>query len=279
MNKTQYIVVLLCVVLGVSIYVFGKKTVLSQENAEVMMQPTGGMSDDAVLEIAKSRLKPEELEKLTPITLALDTVNNPAQKAALHRAIASFWDTKGDYSASAVHYHRAAELVPEAVSFMLAGTRYQAAAELANDTLLSNFLYKQAIHTMEEATQLNPDDLDMRADLASVIVTATEQPMRGIQQLLDIVKQAPKHLKANMHLARLAVTSGQHDKAVERYNNIIGWYPAFADAYLGLGEAYYSQGQVNDAIRTLEQYKGLVRDEAITAQIDAFITQIRSSIP
>jgi len=162
---------------------------------------------------------------------------------------------------------------------MLAGSRFQAAAEMANDTLLRNFMFRKAVVAMENASSISPDDLDIKADLANVFVLSSPQPMQGIQRLLDIVKQEPKHLRANVHLARLAITSGQNDKAIERYQNLINWYPAYADAYLGLGEAYYNTGQLEPAIRNLEQYKGLVRDEQIIAQVDEFIAKIKSSTP
>lgn len=280
MNKVQILVLAAVIALGVSIFVFGKKTVLTQEASLTPTVEAGrGMDANAVLDIAASGLKEEEKAKLDPITLALDTVQNTAQKAALHRSLAAFWDTKGEWAAAAVHYDKAATLEPEAVHFMIAGSRYQAAAEMTADTILSNFLFSSAISNMEKATELSPDDLDMKADLANAIVTGTAAPMKGIQSLLDIVKLDPKHLKANAHLARLAITSGQHDKAVERYTNLINWYPAYADAYLGLGEAYFNLGNQEAAIRNLEQYKGLTKDESVHNQIDAFINQIKSSTP
>jgi tetratricopeptide (TPR) repeat protein len=60
---------------------------------------------------------------------------------------------------------------------------------------------------------------------------------------------------------------------------LINWYPAYADAYLGLGEAYYNSGQLEAAVKNLEQYKGLVRDEQVIAQVDEFIGKIKSSTP
>lgn len=279
MNKTQILVVAIVILLGGSIFFFGKKTVLTQEVIGETTQPSTGMSVEVLLDIAKSSLKEEEKSNLEPISLALDTVIQPNQKAALHKSLSAFWDTKGNWAAAAVHFEYAAEIDQLATSFMVAGSRYQAAAEMASDTMLSSFLFKKAIETMSKAVVIDPDNLDMTADLANAKVVGTPQPMSGIQQLLDIVKREPRHLKANVYLARLAITSGQHDKAVERFTNIIEWYPAYADAYLGLGEAYYNQGNLQLAIQNLEQYKGLVRDETVLAQVDMFIDQIKSSTP
>lgn len=280
MNKTQLIVLAACLALGISIFVFGKKTVLTQDTmAPEAMAASRGMDDNALLDIAKSSLQDEEKDKLQPVLAALDTVNAPLQRAGMLRSLAAFWDTKGQYAASALYHLQAADLVNEAPAFMLAGSRFQAAAEMANDTLLRNFLFSKAKSAMEKAAAISPEDLDIKADLANVVVLSSPQPMQGIQKLLDIVKQEPKHLRANVHLARLAITSGQNDKAIERYSNLINWYPAYADAYLGLGEAYYNSGQLEAAVKNLEQYKGLVRDEQVIAQVDEFIGKIKSSTP
>lgn len=280
MNKTQLIVLAACLALGVSIFVFGKKTVLTQDTmAPEAMAAARGMDDNALLDIAKSSLQEEEKTKLQPVLAALDTVNVPTQRAGMLRSLAAFWDTKGQYAASAVYHLQAAELVEEAPAFMLAGSRFQAAAEMATDTLLRNFLFSKAKKAMEQASGISPEDLDIKADLANVVVMSSPQPMQGIQQLLDIVKNQPKHLRANVHLARLAITSGQNDKAIERYSNLVTWYPAYADAYLGLGEAYYNTGQLEAAVKNLESYKGLVRDEQVIAQVDEFIAKIKSSTP
>lgn len=279
MNRTQILVVVIVVLLGGGIFFFGEKTVLTQEAASDVVQPDQGMSVSVLLDIAKSSLKEEEKSNLQPISLALDTVKQPGQRAALHKSLSAFWDTKGNWGAAAVHFEYAAEIDQQATSYMVAGSRYQAAAEMAADTMLSSFLFQKAIETMGKAVDMSPENLDMTADLANAKVVGTPQPMSGIQQLLDIVKREPRHLKANVYLARLAITSGQHDKAVERFKSIIEWYPAYAEAYLGIGEAYYNQGNLQMAIQNLEQYKGLVRDESVLAQVDIFINQIKSSTP
>jgi tetratricopeptide (TPR) repeat protein len=279
MNRAQILVVVSLVLLGGSIFFFGKKTVLTQEVSVDAVESTQGMSVEVLLDIAKSSLKEEEKSNLEPISLALDTVQQPNQRAALHKSLSAFWDTKGNWGASAVHFEYAADIDKQATSYMVAGSRYQAAAEMASDTMLSSFLFRKAIETMGKAVEIEPDNLDMIADLANANVVGTPQPMRGIQQLLDIVTREPRHLKANVYLARLAITSGQHDKAVERFTSIIEWYPAYAEAYLGLGEAYYNLGNTAMAVQNLEQYKGLVRDESVLAQVDMFIDQIKSSTP
>jgi len=62
---------------------------------------------------------------------------------------------------------------------------------------------------------------------------------------------------------------------VARFRQIIEWYPAYPDAYLGLGEAYHEMGNSDSALYFLNQYKGLVPDPELHQQVDEYIRQFQ----
>jgi tetratricopeptide (TPR) repeat protein len=107
------------------------------------------------------------------------------------------------------------------------------------------------------------------------LVLSSPAPMQGVQVLMGIVKEEPRHLKAHSHLAKLAIESKQFPKAIQRFKNLLEWYPGLGEAYLGLGEAYYRSGQTDSAVFFLKQYRGLVRDPEIQEQIDSYLNQIQ----
>lgn len=278
MSRLQLLLVGAALVLGVSIFLFGEMTVLKPNETKTAVQEQS-MDAEALLLISRSSLSTQEQDKLTTIEKALDTVNNPSQREALARSMAAFWETKNDWGAAAVWYERSAEAGKDANGHALAGTRFLAAADMVGDSVLLSYLHTSSIRNFEAASTLAPENLDIAADLGHALTIGTAAPMQGIQKLLGIVQQEPKHLKANFHLAQLAIRSEQYDKAVKRFNDILSWYPSFADAYLGLGEAYYKLGDKPKAIQALEDYKALSKDPAILAQVEAFLTQIKSSTP
>jgi outer membrane protein len=278
MTRLQLIVLAICLSIGAGLFFFGKMTALKSESATVSAE-AAPMDSESLLLISRSALNAQEQDKLADIEKALDTVKAAPQREALCRSLAAFWETKSDWGAAAVWYERAAAESKNALAYALAGTRYLAAADMATDTILLQYLQGSAIRNFESAEQLDPENLDIQADLGQALTVGTSQPMQGIQKLLGIVQKEPKHLKANFHLAQLAIRSEQHDKAEKRFRDILGWYPGFADAYLGLGEALYKQGKTTEAIQALEDYKALSKDPGILAQVDNFIQQIKSSTP
>ena len=80
----------------------------------------------------------------------------------------------------------------------------------------------------------------------------------------------------NLILGRLAVVSGQYDKAIARLEKLTKQHPKNAEAFYHLAEAYRAVGKNDDAIKALEQCKKLVNDPAFSAQIDNYIQQIKN---
>ena len=62
---------------------------------------------------------------------------------------------------------------------------------------------------------------DAKTGLGVTIVNGAGAPMEGIALLMDVVKKDPKNLKANMNLGLFAIKSGQFDKAITRFNDVI----------------------------------------------------------
>lgn len=80
----------------------------------------------------------------------------------------------------------------------------------------------------------------------------------------------------NLALGRLAVVSGQYDKAAARLEKVVQLHPDNAEAYFHLAEAYRALGKKEEAIRALESCKLLVEDADFRAQIDSYINQIKN---
>lgn len=73
-----------------------------------------------------------------------------------------------------------------------------------------------------------PEDLDERARLAGEKVLkagSSEDIMAGVMELREILKQDSNHVASIEMLAELSVTSGQLDKAIERYEKLVSLQP------------------------------------------------------
>ncbi len=283
MYKNQLAALVLCLLLGIVIYFFAernnksinKKDITTQQNK----QKNVSGDENTLVKQAKERLNEPAKKEIDLLEKALAAVQTKSSKIIGTERIADFWQHETNFELSAIYLEKIANLEPDSAQYWSkAGTRFLAAADMETDTSQKSRLFEKAIFTMQKASTLQPDDNNLKADLANAITVGTAQPMQGVQTLLSIVDKEPKHLSANYYLGQLAIRSNQHDKAVARFKNIVEWYPAFPDAYLGLGESYYQSGQTNEAIKTLEQYKAMIKDPLVIQQIEAFIKQIKTNV-
>jgi tetratricopeptide (TPR) repeat protein len=78
------------------------------------------------------------------------------------------------------------------------------------------------------------------------------------------------------NLGYFAIQSGQFEKAVERFEEVLIIDPNNAEAYIYLTDAYLSQEKIEKGIETLEKYKSLVDDPIVIKQVEDYINEIRN---
>jgi tetratricopeptide (TPR) repeat protein len=146
-----------------------------------------------------------------------------------------------------------------------------------NDQVLAQFAINKAAECYQKASDLNPEDLDLKINLASAYMEGGEQVMQGVQILLAIIEKHPDHIPANLILGRYGIVSGQYDKAVARLEKVVKLDPKNSEAFFYLAEAYNALGRKEDAVKTFEQCKKLVNDPGFSAEIDQYIEKIKNS--
>lgn len=99
---------------------------------------------------------------------------------------------------------------------------------------------------IESLLEANPNDLSLKNKLAMTLVT-TENPMSGIMVLREIVATDPINREALINLGLLSIQSGQFDRAVERFENLVAMDSSDFEAKLYLGVSYLETGRVADA--------------------------------
>ena len=100
-------------------------------------------------------------------------------------------------------------------------------------------------------------------------------PVRGVQILLAITREKPDDIPANMLLGRMAIQSGQFDKAITRFEVVLKLEPQNKEALFFLAQAWEGKGDKNKAIELLEKCKKIVNDPAFSGEIDQKINSLR----
>ena len=234
---------------------------------------------DYVLTRAKSRLDQSQQDSINLLTKQAEASTKPEEKAAAFKKLGSYWMQTGNLI-TAGHYHSlAADAAPQdKEQRQLAARMLAMAMNGAADSTARAFAVHQAVHQYEELVKLDSADTQAKIELAMVYVESGTETMKGVFLLRDIEKIEPDNETVNLTLGRLAVTSGQFDKAITRLEKLTQNHPDNAEAYIHLAEAYRAVGQKDKALRALEKCKQLVKEspEAVK-QVEQIITSIKNS--
>tara|TARA_B110000046_G_scaffold173759_1_gene196659 strand:- start:11789 stop:12628 length:840 start_codon:yes stop_codon:yes gene_type:complete len=212
------------------------------------------------------------LEKLAEQIADVDT------KLNLYDSLMTFSIKRNVPPLVAKYTEEKAKVVPTEVNFMLAGDNFFKAFRLSK--IKSKDLVAGAIRNYEKVLELNPDNLQAQTAIGVASVEGSSQlgfmPMKGIGILKEVLNKDPKNVDAMTNLGYFAIQSGQYEKAVERFEEVLKIDPDISEAYIYLTDAYLSQDKVDKGIETLEKYKSLVDDPIVIKQVEDYINEIRN---
>ncbi len=129
---------------------------------------------------------------------------------------------------------------------------------------------QQAVALFEKANSLSPSD-SSKIDLASAYIEGTGETMQGVQLLLGVVREDPNNVSALLMLGRLAIQSGQWDKAIERFTHVLQQDPQNTEALYFVAEAYKGKGDRTKAVEYFERAKKVVNNPEFSRDVDAYL--------
>ena len=200
-----------------------------------------------------------------------------SKKANLAAALAKRWDAVDQPVPSALYLEMVAQQEKTLNSWLASGEKLMKAFDNSRDSTLLQPLLQKANASYSAAVAIDSTNLDAKTGLGITIVNGMGMPMQGIAMLMDVVKKDPKNLKANMSLGIFAIKSGQFDKAISRFNDIIAIKPS-PDAYFYLATAYESLGKNKEAIDAYLESKKLAGNLTLSKFIDRKVAELQEKI-
>jgi tetratricopeptide (TPR) repeat protein len=195
-------------------------------------------------------------------------------KTALLEQLSNEWLALGQPSIGADYLRQMADHEPSYENYMRAGTALNSLIDYeADEQVRVNVVYG-ARYCYEKALEFNPEDIDARIGLASVLVGSND-PMQGIMMLREIDSQYPGNIKANLELGKFSVLSGQYDKAIERFAVVLQKDSLNLQALYLMAQAYVGIQDTLSAIQTLEKTSTLTSDSLILNQIRLEINNLK----
>lgn len=262
--------------LGVGLFLL--PTTRTQNPAEMRaVQESGVFSVERYRDSSQKSLSGTIKAREAAFSSALQAGSNQQQRLAAFDSLSALWKQSGNLLLHSWYNTQSAQLgkTPEAI--IEAGRKSLAAARFVQGQTAQRFLVAQAIAVLEPAAKANPDDRQLKVDLAGAYVEGTADPMKGITMLRELVQTDSTFLPAQIQLALFAMQSGQLDKAERRLRSILKMNADFLEAYLYLGQALADQGKKKEAVDVLQQYLKRNKEPWMNDQVKTYIEQINPS--
>jgi len=245
MNKTQWIVIISAAVLFSVLY-FGLDTKPYSHSSVEEKRGLSAVSTDAnslVME-AKKSLGPQQIAVLTALEAEYQSAKTDSVKTGALKQLSSNWYKFERPDVAGYYAEEVASLSNEEEAWSIAGTTYSICIQRMKEEKVRGFCTERAISALETAASLNPDNLQHKINLALVHTEnpPKENPMQGVLMLVDLNKQHPENVSVLTQLGRLAIKTGQLEKAVQRLGKAVELEPDNRSANCLLASAYENMG-------------------------------------
>lgn len=247
-----------------------------EDAASAMPQETQepSLSLAEVSATAKNLISNAASKELTTLESAYQKAQGE-EKVSQAKFLAQKWDDLGQSVPSAFYLEDAAQGESSLKNWLKAGNKFLEVFDITRDSLVKPVMLHKASHAYEKAVAIDSTDLDAKTGMGITMVNGGGAPMAGITMLLDVVKKDPKNFKANMNLGMFAIKSGQFDKAITRFQDIIKNIKATPDAYFNLAFAYESLGKKQEAVDAYLQSKKLAANPTLSSFVDKKVAELK----
>ncbi|MBL7964426.1 MAG: tetratricopeptide repeat protein [Flavobacteriales bacterium] len=129
--------------------------------------------------------------------------------------------------------------------------------------------------TEAPAAQALSKDPRVAAILAKLETGAPPMPL--ILELRQLAEAEPENTEAHWNLGLMSWSTGQFDKAMDRFRTVIALDPdGYPDAYVFMARAFATLDSLDQARAAIATYKTLVQDTAQLNAADRFLLQLNA---
>ncbi len=219
----------------------GFDTKSSEQQEELTSRAIAGTHVDVqpMIISAKESLADHDLQEIHVLEGAVAGSDDSTARIDHLKQLSGKWYKLQQYFIAGHYAAEVAEMESSAEAWSIAGTTYIPGIA-TSDPLLKSASFRGAVAALENAISLDPESIEHRVNLAVAYTEnpPEENPMKGIQMLLNLDKKHPDNLPVLTTLGRLAIKTGQLDKAKERLERAIKIDPEHGRAICLLADVY-----------------------------------------
>jgi tetratricopeptide (TPR) repeat protein len=266
------------------LFLFGKTTITKSDFPHAAEPEIPLFNIEAAITKQKQQLTPSQLIYVSKLENDIARGDLKKQSQQQLTQLADFWkDSTGIFFPYAYYLSEAAKLDNSEKNLTFAARLILANMRREDSVALKSWEAETAASLFERALKLDPDNADLKVGLGSCYVYGqgmigdAQQTMKGIQQLLQVVKKDSNNMQAQMVLGIGAVISNQNDKGIERLKKVVDFDPHNLEAVSWLADAYAAEGDKANAIKWYEQSKHLVNNPNFSKEVDERIKTLNES--
>jgi tetratricopeptide (TPR) repeat protein len=271
------------IVLLYVLLVFGKTTTLKPD-LPISGKTSPVFNIQAAINRQKQKLTPAQLIYISKLENNITRGDVKIQAEKQFTQLANFWkDSIGIFVPYAYYISEGAKLDNSEKNLTFAARLILENMKREDSVEIKSWEAETAASLFEGALKLDPDNDDLKVGLGSCYVYGQgmigdpQQTMKGIQQLLAVVKKDSSNMQAQMVLGIGAVISRQFDKATQRLNKVVAFDPNNMEAVSWLADAYAAEGDKVNAVKWYEQSKRLVNNPSFSNEVDERIKALNTS--
>lgn len=182
-------------------------------------EQSGNVSDALTLITdARKSLSPDQAASLAALEQQLDGAADGAVRISLRKKISAFWYENRQLLAAGYYAEEVAAAEKADSSWSVAGAIYYTALVQSQDPVLKAEIATKAARCFENASSLAADNPAHRVNLALVYAEnpPADNPMKPVLMLRELEQQYPENPSVYNALGRLAIKTGQWQRAVDR---------------------------------------------------------------
>lgn len=280
MKNSQLIIIALALIGVVLVFKFGNIVKPAQEQSAEVHTPDDGHdhSNDVqpadmntIIDAAKKRVQPAVASNIAVLENAIKTVQNETHKIALLDTLGRIWLDAKYKKIAAFYIGESGKLENSEKKLNFAGHLVFEDIHDEPDPATRKLLANLGTSYYTSSLALNPASEEIILESSQFYIEGVGDVMKGVGQLLALVEKDPGNVPANTVLGRMAVESGQYDKAIERADKLIKLNPKLVEPYLFKAEALKRSGKVEEAVSTLESVKTIVNNPSFSKDVDEYI--------
>ena len=250
MTRLQYITIGSVLVLFLILYLACDTKPPRQRQIEKSRALMAEATDiDNLIKEAQSELTPDQISTLQVLEQELQNAEGDSARIAVYKQLSSRWYASGQVAIAGHYAQQIADLNNTEEAWSIAGTTYAICVQRTDDPKVKTYCQQRAISAYENAISLNPDNVSHKVNLA---LSYTEmppenEPMKGVLMLREIQGEYPENVLVLNTLARLAIQTGQYERATQRLEQALAIEPDNTTTICLLGQAYTGAGDAAKA--------------------------------